>query len=491
MRPGEHDEVLEQDSSGGGGFLTHLPTVLWHRKWIVLIPFGICTLAALAAIILLPSTYRATAVMQVQSPQLPGEVTGNNNAEIVDRRIARFHQQVTSRPDLVALIEKHGLYKNERSRKALSDVIDTMRDSITLTPTLADVPSARADQRTIAFELSYDYSEPGPTQAVVQELSDRILELDATSNATQATDTVQFLTDQAKTLESQIAQIQGQISAITSRYGGVLGRSGAGAMGVTTGSYDIQIAELQRQNAGLAEQRDAARMGDTRDPIVVAAEGQLAAARAIYSESHPDVQAAKQRLAEANELAKSRQAAVPYDAIDRQIAFNNSQIATLRGAKAQELSQAAAAVNAQSQAPLVQQQISDLQGRLTGLNDQYKTVSTRLMAAQAGVKADDQMMGERLSMIDPPVVPDAPVKPNRPLLLALGAVAGLALGVLAALATELLLNPIRSPAQLTALTGEAPLVVVPYIDPRNAGSAGRKRSHSWWRSLQRRKASAQ
>ncbi|MBS0481117.1 MAG: lipopolysaccharide biosynthesis protein [Proteobacteria bacterium] len=490
MKPNENGDAPSSDdaASGGGGFLAHLPTILWQRKWIVLIPFVLATLVALAAVVLLPSVYRSTALMQVQSPQLPGEVTGGNNAEIVDRRIARIRQQVTSRPDLVALIEKHGLYKSEKNRKPLSEVINDMRDAIVLTPTLADVPSARADQRTIAFELSYDYSEPGPTQAVTQELTDRILQLDATTNASQATNTVQFLSDQAKGLEEQIAAVQGQINGITARYGNVLGRTGIGVMGSNSGSYDIQIAQLQRENATLAEQRDASKMGDNRDPLVVAAEGQLAAARAVYSENHPDVQIAKQRLAQAKELSKTRQAALPYEAIDRQIAFNNSQIATLRGAKSQELSQAAASMNAQAQAPAVQQQISDLQERLSGLNDQYKTVSTRLMAAQAGVRADDQMMGERLSVVDPPVLPDSPVKPNRPLLLALGAASGLALGILAALAIELLLSPVRDPAQLAALTGEAPLCVVPLIEPRVADKSKRERPRTWWRFWQRGKA---
>ena len=478
-------------SSAGGGFLSQLPVILWQRRWLIIIPFVTLVVAAAAAALFLPPVYRSTALIQVQSAQLPGAVTGSGNVEIVDRRIARIRQQVTSRPDLIALIQKYNLYAGERDRRPLSKVIEDMRDAIVLTPTMAEASSGRPDERTIAFELSFDYSQPQPAQAVAQELSDRILQLDATNNATQASNNVQFLTDQAKNLESQIAQIQDQITGISSRYGRVLGSSNIGLIGGSSGSYDVQIAQLQRENSVLIAQRDAARGGDNRDPVIAAAESQLAAARAVYSENHPDVKIAKQRLAEAIAFAKNRAAVGPNQDLDKQIAFNNAQIASLRGAKSQEQGQISAAMSAQSQAPVVQQKISDLQQTLSGLNEQYKSISAQLMAAKAGVRADDQMMGERLTVVDPPVVPDNPVKPNRLLILALGAAAGLGLGVVLALGIEMILSPVRDPAQLAAITGEPPLGVIPMILREGAKRQGKNKGFGKWFRRKRRRSAQQ
>ena len=75
-------------------------------------------------------------------------------------------------------------------------------------------------------------------------------------------------------------------------------------MGGDPASYDIQISALQRENATLLSQKDIAKTSDERSPLVAQAEAALASARAVYSESHPDVVLAKQRLAEARELAK-------------------------------------------------------------------------------------------------------------------------------------------------------------------------------------------
>lgn len=456
----------EAGGGAGAGFIGHIPAILWQRRWLIIIPFFLVFIGSVAAALLLPPVYQSAAVMLVQSPQLPEAVTGGETGEIVDRRIARIRQQVTSRLDLLALIEKYNLYDRERASRPLSEVVSDMRDAIALVPTQADVPAGQADQRTVAFRLSFDYHEPGPAQQVTQALMERILQLDTSGNSQQVSNTVQFLTDQSNGLQQQISALQDQIGEISLRNGRVLGGGGALIMGSNAGGYDMQIAQLQRENAGLMATKRATGSADTRNPAVAAAESQLAAARAIYSETHPDVVIAKSRLAEAKALAKTQIANLPTDTIDDQIAFNNAQIAQLRAAKAQEVGQMSTALAAQSRAPAVQQQLTDLQQRLSGLNEQYQTVSDRLMAARAGERAENQQMGERLLVADPPVLPDKPVSPDRPLLAGIGLVGGLGLGIVFAFAVEMLLGPVRDPAQLASITGQAPLGIVPVIKPK-------------------------
>lgn len=470
------------DDDADGGFIAHLPAILWQRRLLILAPLLVGVLAAIIAVVTIPPVYRSSALMLVQSPQLPDEVIGDSGGEVIDRRIARIKEQITSRPDLVALIDEHGLYADVRQRRPLSKIIKGMRESISLTPTMIDSPVGQPDQRTISFELAFEYDEPVAAQAVAQDLMERIVELDASGSAEQATNTVQFLTDQAAGLERQIADIQGRKSAISARNGGVLAGSGM-MIGGAAGSYDIQIAALQRDNSTLLSQRDLAKTSDTRDPAVVAAEAALAGARSVYSESHPDVVLAKQRLAEAREFAKGDSRKPPLDAIEQQIAFNNSQIAAMRAAKARELAQVSSSLSAQARAPLLQQQLAELDQSLTGLNTQYQAVSGRLLAARAGVRAEDEQMGERLTVVEPPVVPDTPASPNRPLLAAIGIGGGLVLGVLLALAVELLLRPIRDPAALTRLVGHPPLGIIPVIAPRLRPVAGgwKQRLPQWLR----------
>jgi polysaccharide biosynthesis transport protein len=463
---------FDEGQGEGGGFIAHIPAILWHRRWFIIVPVVLGIIGAILANLFIPATYRSTALMLVQSPQL-GAMLGAEGSEVIDRRIARISERITSRPDLIALIEKHGLYQDLRKSKPLSEVLQEMRDSISLSPTGGSGSGQSAQDRTIAFKLSFDYGEAAPAQAVTQDLMERIVELDATGTSEQAARRVEFLTEQAAGLAAQINEVQGKIAAINAQNGAVLSGNAMPYMG-GAGSYDVQIAALQRDTAQLISQKNTAQTSDLRDPIVSAAEQALASARAVYAENHPDVVIAKQKLAEARELAKGNTKKLPIDQIDQQIAFNNSQVAALRAAKAQEMAQVSSARTAQSRAPLIQTQIADYQATLSGLNEQYKDVSGKLLAARAGARAQDEQMGEKLSVVDPPVVPDTPVWPDRLLISAMGVGGGLALGLLLAFAIEIILKPIRDPGALSALVGSPPLAMIPVISERQAPKQNRK-----------------
>ncbi|MHA6723760.1 Wzz/FepE/Etk N-terminal domain-containing protein [Sphingomonas sp. RS2018] len=454
-----------QPQASGGGFIAQLPSIIWQRKWFLIIPAILGVIAAAVAVVLLPRQYDSTATLLVQSPTLPNDVIGTaSDSDVINRRIEALRQQVISRPKLLALIETNQLYAKERANKPLSQIIETMRDNIALTSIDADLNTSKPEDRTIAFKLNFRYGEPVKAQAIAQTLMEQIVDLNSSSDVASASQTVQFLTEQGNTLKSDINDLEGQVSGLNARYGGILSRSGAPIVS-GGGGYDVQIADLTRSNQMLQMQRQNLTTADERDPVVVNAETALAAARATYSESHPDVKLARQRLAEAKQLAAQNVRKVPVDNIAEQIAFNNRQIAELRAAKNRDQSQAAAAIASQSRAPVVQQEAGQLQQKLEGLYKQYDAVSQRLMTAQAGARAANEQLGERLVVVDPPVVPDKPASPDRLLIMGAGIAGGLGLGLLLALAVEMFLRPIRTPGRVAQITGAPTLALVPFIEP--------------------------
>ncbi len=469
---------LEDDQDSGTSFLSHLPAIVMQRKWYLIVPAIVLSLAGIAAAFLLPATYKSTATLLVESPQLPTDIAGPPSQEIIDQRLAKIRQQVLSRPDLVEMIQRLDLYTKDRATKPLSEVIDTLRAAVALDPVSAEFQQRNGGKSsTIAFTMSYEYADPVKAQAVAQDVVEHILKIDSTKNAEQSQNTVQFLTDQQSNLKSQISELQGKISGIKSRNGTTLaGGAGMGMMG-SGGNYDAQISLLQHDNAQLNNQRDLTKTAATRDPVVAQAEAQLAAARAVYADSHPDVLMAKQRLAEAKALAKQNVANLPVDTIASQIAFNNSQIAALQGAKAREEARLSQAISAQSRAPLVTEQVAQVQQSLEGLNVQYQQVSEKLMMAQAGEKMTTEQMGERLTVVDPPVVPDEPFWPSRPKFMIGGMVAGLAIGLVALIGMELWRRPLRGLDSVKAITGVAPLAAIPTI------TALAKAKRRWYRLL--------
>lgn len=458
----------EAEAPGGDSIIGYLPSILWQRRWWIIVPLVLCAIAGTAAAFLLPSTYRSSATLLVETPQTQIQQQSQTGSPI-DKRMAKVRQQVLSRPDLIELIENNNLYSEQRQTKPLSEVIETMRKSTSISPVSADIGGGGQQSNTIAFSLTFEYPDPQKAQIVAQDFVERLVRLDATQTAQQATGTVEFLQEQADGLTSQINAIERQIQGIKAANGMVLSNANPLMIGGGGGSYEAQIAGLQRENAQLMAQLKLQSTAVDRDPTVAAAEAQLAGARAVYSDNHPDVRLAEQRLAEAKRLAATNVKKFnPSSLVQQQIAANNAAIANLSSAQSADQARVGAVATAQARGPAISEQIAQLQAKADGLRTNYQTVATSLIGARGNAKLSEQQKGERLSVIDPPVVADQPSWPNRPLLILGGIGAGGSIGLALAFLLELIMRPIRGVSSLQQIIGEPPLVIVPQLGSKRS-----------------------
>ena len=466
--------------------LAQAPGILLQRKWWLIIPTILLLIAGIAAAYLIPALYRSSSTLLVESADVPIDKDAGGGTEVVDERLAKIRQQILSRRDLIQLMDKYALYQSERQSDPLSKVVSKFHDAIAVTPVSAEFQQS-GGKATIAFTISYDYRDPILAQQVTQSLIDRIVEIDSTTNVDQTRAAVAFLSQQTEDLQGQITLVQTQLSGLKARNGSLLSNVNVPMMG-GGGGADGQIAMLQRDNANLNQQRDLVKTSAERDPVVSQAEAGLAAARAIYAETHPDVIFAKQRLEEANRLAATNVKKVPVDSIAQQIAFNNTQIAALQAAKSQDQSRSSQIYAAQSRGPAVMEQAAQMQQRLDGLNAQYQQSSTRLISAQAAARAATEQRGERLVVVDAPSQPDQPTWPNRPLLMAGGGAVGAGIGLALILLLELMRRPIRGAAGLEDVTGAIPLGIVPIISGKRtdkSSDGGSSDNGGRWQWLKR------
>jgi len=291
--------------------------------------------------------------------------------------------------------------------------------------------------------------------------------MDSDTVEDQASLSVQFLQDQAQKLQTQVQQIEGQITDLKARNGSALAMGG-GTM-VDTGTYSAQIFSLESQNRQLiAESKKPA----GRNQQIAQAEAALAAAQAIYADSHPDVIAAKERLKALRQALPETSDSSDNSAVQEQIRANNDAIAQLRSQRDAAVARASTVMAGQAKAPVIQEQASELESRANALREQYNSVATNLMKAQNGARLASEQRAERLSLVEPPNLPDQPNWPNRPLLIGAGAGAGLVLGLLLALIVELLRRPLRSPSQIEGI-GYPVIGIVPIYE-----LPGKKRG--WW-----------
>jgi len=453
------DAAGNPNAEGGSGwFINHLPSAVWQRRRLVVGTTLFFLVASLIAAFALPTIYRSKAVLLVQSQELPSNIVEAPVSGAVGQRLAKIRERVLSRGDLITLIEQNELYPNERRTKPLSAVVKKMREATMVSALAGDLGEPTSGQeKTIAITMSFDYPDPAKAQAVLQSFVTSFISIDSDDVEDQANLSVRFLEDQARKLQGEISQIEGQITGIKARNGSALASSGMPGT-IDTGSYSAQIANLENQNRQLLTTN----RRPQKDPQLASAEIALATAQAQYSDRHPDVVQAQERLRQMRQLTRGDGADNDSAMIQEQIRSNNAAVASLMQQRSAALARASSAMAGSARAPAILEQAMQLESRASALREQYKGIAIDLLQAQNGARMAGEQRAERLTLVDAPDLPDSPKSPNRPLLVGGGLAAGLLIGLFFALAAEFVTKPLRSPAQLEAL-GLPVLGLVPVL----------------------------
>ena len=93
----------------------------------------------------------------------------------------------------------------------------------------------------------------------------------------------------------------------------------------------------------------------------------------------------------------------------------------------------------------------------------YQEIKDKQMQAEVGQELEKERKGERFSLIDPPQLPEEPVKPNRPAIIILGFLLSLGGGLGFAAVAESVDSSVRGVRGATELFNAPPLSVIPYL----------------------------
>jgi uncharacterized protein involved in exopolysaccharide biosynthesis len=237
------------------------------------------------------------------------------------------------------------------------------------------------------------------------------------------------------------------------------------------------VRRYRREIAGLEQQLGGAAIEDSNALArrLTTARSDLSVAQERYGQEHPDVLRLKREVTGLEGSLATSSAAPPrsrdegadnpaYISLRAQKNAALNERASLQTQAAQVRARVTELEHMQAAAPGVEGEYSALARDLANEKEKYAETRQKHMEAQLVQNLETERKGERFTLIEPPLQPTRPVKPNRQLVMLLGLV--LAGG--AAFALMYLLEQvdtrIRDRGHLMQLVGVPPLAIVPLVE---------------------------
>jgi tyrosine-protein kinase Etk/Wzc len=399
--------------------LEDLINFLQRRFWLIL---GISVLGvAMSALYAKsrPDTFEASAVIEVQGAQIAG-TEASGSAQLLQS----IEQRLTTRENLQAVIDRHGLYA-DLPGLSYDERINLLRQSVTFLPIAAAGanPYAGPAQISAIVILARD-GDAALSARVANDFAQGVLDLSSTGTLDKARDTMAFYLDEE-------ARLTAQINALETRVADYKNANELAVPGVADSlrdeseNLDTDVRALDQSLVALIEeQRQLAEKGNLRSTE-------------------------KRRLQE----------------LDAEIAVLVEQKSALT-TRQEELDAQIARL------PEVDRALAGFERELAQLQGSLQLVAAKLTEAETEAKLAERQQTERFALLERALTPEYPMGSGGKKLFVAGAVASLMAAVGLAFVLDLLKPVIRTSAQMERQLGLRPIVAIP--DLELPGRPGRK-----------------
>ena len=489
--------------------LASVVRVVKRRAVFFILPAIAIFVGGSAAVMLLPAIYRSQATILIESQQIPTDLVQSTVTALAAERLQVIQQKSGSRENVLALAKKFSLFPN-RSDLSPTELADLVKKRIQIAP--VDVANTgrrtREDRLIIAFTVAYEDESPQLAAGVANELVTTILSSDAAARVTQAAATSNFLADESKRLLQSLNQIELEISKFRLANSQLLPEKLAFNMAVNE-RLEKDIKDVDRELQAIDEQKRLlafevsikSALSVNQDPAtgkkselasrIEALRADIATKSAIYSESHPEMKVLRKALA-AMEAERDQQAGVIESSAGSGGMVNSSSASLetrLADAKMNALNARAEFLAARrqkyvasaeelkdviSRSPEIGAELMARERKRISIQKSLDEIGDKLAKARLGERLEEDQRSERFEVIEQPIVPTDPERPNRKKLLALVLAVAMASGGGLAYATEFLDSRIRTSAELLSRLGVRPIGVIEFIPLRH------EQRRSWW-----------
>ena len=466
-----------------------------RRKWLLILPPVIFAIIAFSVSFFLNPRYTSQTLVLVEGQKVSDNLVKPAVAEDLNQRLSTMKEQILSRSRLEPIMQKFGLYKDEAKKVPMEDLIDEMRTKIVVTPIHG------ANDSTPGFYISFTADNPKLAQDVCAEITSLFMEQNLKLREDRAVGTTDFLTSQLAESKRSLDEQDAKLAAFQRKYIGQLpGQEQLNMSMLTTLKTQLDgvtqaLSRAQQDKLyteSLLAQETAAvqpsRTGADAPPVSQLEEQigklkeNLTFLEARYTPEYPDVIKTKQMIAELEKKVKANNSEVKPPPT---IAQEPSTVAQVHSPAAQRLRDNLHLLDEtirekSAEQTKLQQAIKEYERRVQlspAVEEQYKALTRDYQSAQAfyddilkkksmsemSTDLERRQQGEQFRIVDPANLPEKPSFPKKEMFAGGGFLLGLALGGGLAFALEMMVQTIRSEADIEGFLKLPLLVSVPEI----------------------------
>jgi polysaccharide chain length determinant protein (PEP-CTERM system associated) len=438
--------------------LSDVKRVLRRYWWILPITTVFLGASGLLAALVLPKKFTSQSMVLVEQPIVGPDYVKPVVSEDLNHRLVSMQEQILSRTRLQPIIEKFGLYPNDRDRVHIDDLVERLRGAVAIKP-MAPTPGTESHQLP-GFYVNVTFADPRMAQQICTEITSMILAQNAGDRQKQVKVTTDFLSQQLEEAKQNLDAQDEKLAQFKRQFLGALPEEEQTNLSILMGmnsqlEANTQALSRAHQDKAFTEsllnQQEAnwkasqsGQNPETAEQQLSALQEQLANLLARYTSEHPDVIKAKAQIAELQKkLADAAKNNGPATATSTASISEPPQIQQLRAKLRQDEIIITDLTHRQSQ---IQEQIHKLQGRVQSspmVEQQFKELTRNYQTAldfyndllkkrqNAGVAGDleSQQQSEQFRIYDAPSLPDRPSFPKKTTFLGGGLGGGLALGL--------------------------------------------------------------
>ncbi|HEU5401601.1 MAG TPA: GNVR domain-containing protein [Terriglobales bacterium] len=470
-----------------------------RRWWVIVIPTILMPILAYVGSLWIPNRYTSKTSVLVEEQKVPDTFVKPVVAEEVNQRLATMQEQILSRTRLQPIIERFGLYKNDIGKKAMEDLLDRMRKSISVSPVKADFGDSRSGGLP-GFYISFTADDPKTAQQVCSEITSMFVNENLRLREQHAQGTTDFLKSQVEEAKRTLDEQDSRLAAFQSKYLNQLPGDEQTNIAMLNSlnnrleAINQALAQQQQQKTFLegmlarqtAEWKSSQVEGSVGAPVDLEKkrtdlQAHLLDLQTRYTDDYPDVIKTKTLLAELDKKIAASNAAASSD--PKASAASSSvtepkELVQLRLSLKQNDQAIKDKLEQQEQA---QKDIRIYQGRISTsprVEEEYKALTRDHQSAQAfyenllnkqresemATDLERRQEGEQFRVLDPPSLPERPTFPNRWAISLGGLAFGFCLGGGLVLALEAKDQSLRTEPDVLAILKLPVLVSVPIIE---------------------------